>query len=83
MITTKEIKKIADKIINENNGVEMTSDSMLIQRGKEIGLKKLVTHLENAENNKRNVIVWKDRTATYWDDGEIVTTELWKLKDDN
>lgn len=28
----------------------------------------------------RKVIVWKDRTATYWDNGEIVTTELWELK---
>jgi len=29
---------------------------------------------------KKKVIVWKDRTATYWDNGEIVTTELWELK---
>lgn len=80
MITTKEVKKIADKIISEHEEYVNDSHSRAEYLGVKRGLEELITHLENAQKNKRKVIVWKDRTATYWDNGEIVTTELWDLK---
>jgi hypothetical protein len=80
MITTKEVKRIADKIISEHEEYVNDSHSRAEYIGVKRGLHELVTHLENAEKSKRKVIVWKDRTATYWDNGEIVTTELWELK---
>jgi len=80
MITTKEVKRIADKIISEHKEYVNDSHSRAEYAGVKRGLNELVTHLEDAEKNKRKVIVWKDRTATYWDNGKIVTTELWELK---